>query len=73
MKLSNSISNKNSPCFSEEKKEDIFDPSVAMPIFPPFAEILDELKGLEEVEKYLNFVFFILKLRDVKMKLLSKK
>ena len=60
MKLSNSISNKNSPCLSEEKKEDIFDPSIVMPIVPPFAEILDELKGLEEVEKYLNFVFLSL-------------
>ena len=67
MKLSKSISNKSNSFSNnfEEKDEDIFEPLVEMSILPPFAEILDELKGLEEVKKNLDFVFFHLKIKDL--------
>ena len=76
MKLSNSILEKSSVSFSNnsgEKEQETFNPFLEMPIVAPFAEILDELKGLEEVELKLKFCFNISKLRIVIMKLLSKK
>lgn len=66
MKLSNSILEKSSVSFSNnsgEKEQETFNPFLEMPIVAPFAEILDELKGLEEVELKLNFCFY-LKIKD---------